>query len=62
MKETKNNLEIGSRLYWVDAPDVLAGIVVRFTEKRDVVINFVSGNELGEKNYPLRLAKQFICK
>jgi len=62
MKETKNNLEIGSRLYWVDAPDVLAGIVVRFTEKRDVVINFVSGNEVGEKNYPLRLAKQFICK
>lgn len=62
MKETKNNLEIGSRLYWVDAPDVLAGIVVRFTEKRDVIINFVSGNELGEKNYPLRLAKQFICK
>ena len=47
MKQTKHNLEVGSKLYWVDAPEILAGIIVRFTDKRDVVINFVSGNELG---------------
>jgi hypothetical protein len=62
MKKTEHNLEVGSKLYWSDAPEILAGIVVRFTNKRDVVINFVSGNELGEKNYPIKLAKGFICK
>ena len=62
MKKIQHNLEVGSKLYWTDAPEVLAGVVVRFTDKRDVVINFVSGNELGEKNYPIKMAKQFICK
>lgn len=62
MKKTEHNLQIGSKLYWSDAPETLAGIVVRFTNKRDVVINFVSGNELGEKNYPIKLAKEFISK
>lgn len=62
MNKVKHNLEIGSKLYWTDAPETLAGVVVRFTDKRDVVINFVSGNELGEKNYPIKLAVQFICK
>ncbi len=62
MKKTEHNLEVGSKLYWSDAPEILAGIVVRFTNKRDVVINFVSGNEKGERNYPVKLAKGFICK
>lgn len=62
MKKAKHNLEVGNKLYWTDAPEILAGIVVRFTDKRDVVINFVSGNELGEKRYSIKLAKQFICK
>ena len=55
-------LKIGSKLYWVDEPEVLAGIVVRLTTKRDAVINFVSGNELGEQNYPIKLASKFIIK
>jgi hypothetical protein len=55
-------LKVGSKLYWVDSPDTLAGVVVRFTPKRDVVINFVSGNELGECNYSIKLASQFIIK
>lgn len=59
---TPKNIQIGSKLYWSDAPETLAGTVVRFTPKRDVVINFVSGNEIGEKNYSLRLANQFIVK
>jgi hypothetical protein len=62
MKKVESNLKIGSKLYWSDTPEILAGVVVRFTDKRDVVINFVSGNELGERNYPIKLAKQFICK
>lgn len=62
MKKVQHNLQIGSKLYWSDAPEVLAGTVVRFTEKRDVIINFVSGNQLGERSFPLKLAKQFICK
>lgn len=62
MKTAQHTLEIGSKLYWSDQPETLAGVVVRFTPKRDVVINFVSGNELGEKNYPIKMAKQFICK
>lgn len=62
MKKVTHNLEVGSKLYWVDAPNVLAGTVVRFTDKRDVVIDFVSGNEIGEKSYPIKLAKQFIIK
>jgi len=62
MKKIEHNLEVGSKLYWSDAPETLAGIVVRFTNKRDVVINFVSGNEKGERNYPVKLAKGFICK
>ncbi len=61
-KKVEHNLQIGSNLYWSDAPETLAGIVIRFTNKRDVVINFVSGNELGERNYPIKLAKCFICK
>jgi hypothetical protein len=62
MKATKHNLEVGSKLYWSDNSNVLAGTVIRFTNKRDVVINFVSGNEIGEMNYPIKLAKGFICK
>jgi hypothetical protein len=42
----KKKLEIGSKLYWVDAPELLAGVVVRFTPKRDVVINFLSGSSI----------------
>ena len=61
-KETGRELKIGSKLYWTDQSDILAGTVVRFTNKRDVVINFVSGNELGERNYPVKLANKFICK
>ena len=60
MKKIEHNLEIGTKLFWSDAPEVLAGVIVRFTNKRDAVINFVSGNELGEKNYPIKLIKQFI--
>ena len=62
MKTIEHNLHIGSKLYWTDAPEILAGVVVRFTDKRDVVINFVSGNEQGEKHYPIKLAKRFISK
>lgn len=62
MEKAKTELKIGSKLYWADQSDILAGIVIRFTNKRDVVINFVSGNELGEKNYPIKLANKFICK
>ena len=62
MKTAQHNLQVASKLYWSDEPETLAGVVVRFTDKRDVVINFVSGNELGEKNYPIKMAKQFICK
>ena len=62
MKTRENNLVIGSKLYWSDEPNTLAGIVVRFTNKRDVVINFVSGKQLGEKNYSIKMANQFICK
>jgi hypothetical protein len=62
MNKVKHGLEIGSKLYWVDKPEILAGQVVRFTPKRDVVINFVSGNEIGERTYTLKIAKQFICK
>lgn len=58
----EKTLKIGSKLYWSDNENILAGIVVRFTKKRDVVINFVSGNEIGERNYPLSLAKKFIIK
>ena len=62
MEKAKTELKIGSKLYWSDQSDILAGIVIRFTNKRDVVINFVSGNELGERNYPIKLANKFICK
>jgi hypothetical protein len=62
MENVKTELKIGSKLYWTDQSDILAGTVVRFTNKRDVVINFVSGNELGERNYPVKLANKFICK
>jgi len=62
MKKIEHNLHIGSKLYWSDAPEIIAGVVVRFTDKRDVVINFVSGNEQGEKHYPIKLAKRFITK
>lgn len=62
MKKIEHNLEVGSKLYWSDAPEMLAGIVVRFTNKRDVVINFVSGRKKGERNFPITLAKSFICK
>lgn len=60
----KNNtkLKVGSKLYWVDAPETLAGTVVRFTPKRDVVIHFVSGRELGERTYSIKLTSQFIIK
>jgi hypothetical protein len=61
-KKVSHNLEVGSKLYWIDAPNVLAGTVVRFTDKRDVIINFVSGREIGEQRYPIKLAKQFIIK
>jgi hypothetical protein len=61
-QQQKLNLEVGSKLYWTDAPEILAGIVVRFTPKRDVVINFVSGNALGERNYSISMAKKFIIK
>jgi hypothetical protein len=57
MKHTQE-LKVGSKLYWVDAPEVLAGIVVRFTNKRDVVINF-NGEE---RNFSIKLASQFIIK
>ena len=59
---TKTTLQIGSKLYWVDQPETLAGTVIRFTTKRDCIINFVSGNELGEKSYPVKLANGFIVK
>ncbi len=62
MKTVKHNLEVGSRLYWSDKPEILAGTVLGFTDKRDVIIDFVSGNEIGIKNYPIKLAKQFIAK
>lgn len=62
MKTQETKLVIGSKLYWSDEPNVLAGVVVRFTNKRDVVINFVSGKQLGERNYSLKLANQFIIK
>jgi hypothetical protein len=62
MEKAKTELKIGSKLYWSDQSDILAGIVIRFTNKRDVIINFVSGNELGERNYPIKLANKFICK
>ena len=62
MKKVEHNLQIGSKLYWSDAPETLAGVVVRFTNKRDVVINFVSGNQLGERNFSIKMAKGFICK
>jgi hypothetical protein len=62
MKKIEHNLHIGSKLYWSDAPEIIAGVVVRFTDKRDVVINFFSGNEQGEKHYPIKLAKRFITK
>lgn len=57
MKHTQE-LKVGSKLYWVDAPEVLAGIVVRFTNKRDAVINF-NGEE---RNFSIKLASQFIIK
>jgi hypothetical protein len=55
-------MKIGSKLYWHDEPNILAGIVVGFTEERDVLIDFVSGRELGIKRYPIRVAIGFICK
>jgi len=62
MKQINHNLQIGSKLYRTDEPNILAGIVIGFTPKRDVIINFVSGKELGEKSFPIKLATQFICK
>lgn len=64
MKQTKksNNLFIGQKLYWSDYPDTLAGIIIGFTPKRDVIIDFVSGTELGKKNYSRTLASKFITK
>ena len=62
MKATENKLKIGSNLYWNDCPEILAGIIVRFTPKRDVIINFVSGNELGEQSYTVKMANKFIIK
>ena len=59
---TDSELKVGSKLYWIDNPSILAGIVIRFTPKRDVVINFISGNEVGEKNYPISIAKKFVIK
>lgn len=54
----QTELKVGSKLYWLDAPDVLAGIVVRFTPKRDVVIDF--NGEL--RNFPIKMANEFIIK
>ena len=62
MKATSTKLKKGTKLYWIDNPDVLAGIVIRITPKRDVIINFVSGNILGEHSYPLRIANDFLIK
>ena len=62
MKTQEHNLEVGSKLYWYDCPETLAGIVVRFTNKRDVIINFVSGKEIGERKYSIKMAKGFIIK
>jgi hypothetical protein len=62
MKATNSNLKIGSQLYWIDAPEILAGIVLGFTPKRDVIIDFKSGNEIGKKNYSVKLANKFIIK
>ena len=62
MKATETNLVVGSKLYWTDQQDLLAGEVIGFTKKRDVIINFVSGRELGERSYPIKLANKFICK
>jgi hypothetical protein len=62
MKKINHDMKIGSKLYWHDEPNILAGIVVGFTEERDVLIDFVSGRELGVKRYPIRVAIGFICK
>jgi hypothetical protein len=62
MRTTETKLQIGTKLYWEDSPEILAGVVVRFTAKRDVVINFVSGNQLGERNFPIKLANAFLTK
>ena len=62
MKQVNHNLKVGDRLYWFDEPTTLAGTIVGFTPKRDVLIDFVSGRELGIKPYPIKLAMGFICK
>jgi hypothetical protein len=62
MKQINHNFKVGDKLYWFDEPTTLAGIIVGFTPKRDVLIDFVSGRELGIKPYPIKLAKEFICK
>lgn len=62
MTTLAHSLKIGSQLYWSDSPSVLAGTVIGFTAKRDVIINFVSGNEIGVCNYPIFVAKKFIVK
>ena len=62
MFHVQHDLKIGDKLYWSDSPDTLAGIIVRFTPKRDVIINFVSGKETGEHSYPIKLTIKFIRK
>ena len=63
-KVTKSGLKIGDKVYWSDSPNILAGIVVAFTPKRDVKVKMKSGNyALNEiETFTIKMAKGFIKK
>jgi len=65
MKNSDNlDLKIGDNLYWSDNQNVLAGIIVGFTPKRDVKIQMKSGRYNIDEiaTFTKSMAKGFIKK